>query len=275
MRIDTSKFSSKKELFNFLVKNKQTIKAHKKAAIKHADGALTNYSIFNKNSYQIIKSNSPIPMDELGDSIKTKLIINTTNLVDSHKDLHLPGIWTKSLQENKRLLHLQEHKQGFENIISDGEDLKASTESFTFKDLGFDLIGETQALVFESNVTKDRNEFMFNQYAKGFVKEHSVGMYYVKLFLAVNDKDFSEEFEIWDKHIDSAANKDDVLEDGFFWAVTEAKAIEGSAVPLGSNFATPTLDNNIKNIESGNHSTIEPSIDTQTNNLRKHLLKNY
>jgi hypothetical protein len=27
---------------------------------------------------------------------------------------------------------------------------------------------------------------MFNQYAKGYVKEHSVGMRYVKLELAVN-----------------------------------------------------------------------------------------
>ena len=31
---------------------------------------------------------------------------------------------------------------------------------------------------------------------------------------------------------------------GYFWVVKEAKVIEGSAVPIGSNQFTPTLENN-------------------------------
>jgi hypothetical protein len=37
---------------------------------------------------------------------------------------------------------------------------------------------DTEALVFNVEIDKDRNDFMFNQYAKGYVKEHSVGMRY-------------------------------------------------------------------------------------------------
>jgi hypothetical protein len=48
-------------------------------------------------------------------------------------------------------------------------------ESHKWKDLGFDFEGNTEALVFNVEIDKDRNDFMFNQYAKGYVKEHSVG----------------------------------------------------------------------------------------------------
>jgi hypothetical protein len=48
------------------------------------------------------------------------------------------------------------------------------------------ILERTEALVFNVEIDKDRNDFMFNQYAKGYVKEHSVGMRYVKLELAVN-----------------------------------------------------------------------------------------
>jgi hypothetical protein len=72
---------------------------------------------------------------------------------------------------------------------------------------------------------------MFNQYAKGYVKEHSVGMRYVKLELAVNSdsKYEQEEKAIWDKYIDEIVNKVQIEEQSY-WAVSEAKAIEGSAV---------------------------------------------
>jgi hypothetical protein len=91
---------------------------------------------------------------------------------------------------------------------------------------------------------KDRNPFMFEQYAKGFVKNHSVGMRYVKLELALNSESKwdVDEKEVWDKYIDEIANKEDAEAQGYFWAVHEAKIVEGSAVPVGSNKFTPTLN---------------------------------
>ena len=96
-----------------------------------------------------------------------------------------------------------------------------------------------------ATIKRNRNAYMLDQYAKGYVKNHSVGMKYVKLSLAINDEDYKEEFAVWNEYIDIIANKQNTIENGFFYAVKEAKVIEGSAVPLGSNTITPTIENNV------------------------------
>jgi hypothetical protein len=65
-------------------------------------------------------------------------------------------------------------------------------------------------------------------------------MRYVALTFAVNDTRYEEEHTAWEKYFDEIANKEDALDNGYFWAVTQAKNIEGSAVVKGSNFVTPT-----------------------------------
>ncbi len=143
-------FNTKKELFDFLVKNKETLIAQKKAEMKRAD------------SFPFV-----LPLPEVGvtkaeaqagnsDSIEVRAIINTTNLFDSHRDVHMPGIWDKSLKENRRIMHLQEHRMAFDHMISEGDDLKTYTKTYSWKELGFNFAGKTQALVFDSNVTTNR-----------------------------------------------------------------------------------------------------------------------
>jgi len=88
-------------------------------------------------------------------------------------------------------------------------------------------------------------------------------MEYVKISLAVNstDKDFKDEKKIFDKYIDFIANKDEVLANEFFWAVTEAKVIaEGSMVVRGSNSVTPIIYEPLKN---------EPLKDTQEKDTQR------
>jgi len=73
------------------------------------------------------------------------VISNTTNYFDSHRDVHADNIWNKTVADNKNGFdHLQEHKNGFVNIIS--ENCKTKILKTTFKDLGFDFEGKTQAL---------------------------------------------------------------------------------------------------------------------------------
>jgi hypothetical protein len=104
------------------------------------------------------------------------------------------------------------------------------------------------------------------------VKNHSVGMQYVKLFLAVNDERYEEEFKVWEKYINLAVNKEVAIEYGYFWAVTEAKVIEGSAVPIGSNTYTPTQENNSEPNKSFTQQQNEPSeLDTQILNSLNNL----
>ncbi len=76
---------------------------------------------------------------------------------------------------------------------------------------------------------------------------------------------YKEEFAIWNKYFDQIVNKQDLEDSGYFWAVKEAKVIEGSAVPIGSNIVTPTLDNNVKDTkqETKTDTLIQPSPDTE------------
>lgn len=177
------------------------------------------------------------------DMITVKVVINTTNLMDSHMDVHLPGIWDKSLSENKYVYHLNNHGRDFASVISEGENVKAYTQTFAWKDLGFPYDGNTQALVFESTIKREDNPQMFDRYKSNKVRQHSVGMRYVKVELALNSKreDDSKQKEVWDKYFPLIANRDLAEQKGYFWAVKESKFTEGSAVLFGSNHATPTL----------------------------------
>ena len=239
MIIDESKFATKEELIDFVVANKKSILMQKKAALKFADAVSFYSPVINKDGSEI--KAEPKTAAELmkQDAIKVRVVINTTNLMDSHRDVHMKGTFKQSVKQNKSFLHLQEHQSKFEAIISD--EAKASLKIYDWADLGYDFKGQTEALVFDSEIRADRNKFMFEQYAKGFVKNHSVGMQYINIEMAVNDERYPAEKAIWDKWIEEVANKDEAERVGYFWAVTEAKVIEGSAVVRGSNYATPTL----------------------------------
>ena len=231
--MEIPEFLDKKQLFEFLVANKSRIIAAKKAVMKCADPVIMPEG----SSLTAIKSESEGSADEL----QAKVVINTTNLMDSHDDVHIPGLWNKSLRENRNMMHLQEHEMKFASIISDGVDLKAYVQDMTWKELGQKFTGSTQALVFDSTVKMSRNAYMFGQYKSGNVRNHSVGMVYVKLEMAINDPDFKDEYSTWKKYIDQVANRDQAEAKGYFFPVLEAKIIEGSAVPVGSNWVTPTI----------------------------------
>lgn len=256
-KIEIPSFAEKKELFDFLKKNQAALTQQKKMG-KECEGVAFSNMLYDSkgNSYKASQVLPPV----MNGMLNVKAVINTTNWLDSHLDCHLPGLWDKSLSENKMLMHLQEHDMRFDKIIADGEDLKAYTKTYTWKELGYNYAGKTQALVFDSTVKASRNPYMYDQYLQGYVKNHSVYMIYVKMVLCVNEPDstdFGAEYEAWQKYLPSVINKDFAEEMGYFWAIQEAKVIEGSAVPKGSNILTPTIS-----VEPRKHSTDEPSKDT-------------
>jgi len=210
----------------YILDNKADLLDQKTGTIKHAD-FITSLPIFKSNRDEVLER---------------RVIINTTNIIDSHLDLHIPGIWDETLSKRPRLLYLQEHQREFKKIISDGKDLEAFTKEFTWKELGFNYEGNTEALTFDVKIRQDRNSFMFTQFKHGLVKQNSVGMRYKKVLLAVNDPDHEEEYENWKKYAPMVANKSILDEISFFFPVLEAEILEGSAVPLGSNSYTPVLN---------------------------------
>ena len=231
-------------LLKFMKDNLSTLIAEKKAAIKESDAFTTGTDINNR---LVIDKEGKLTKATDGyqpnmTTAETVLcVINTTNWLDSHADVHIPGLWKKCLKERDDFTHLQEHKMAFLYIISNKS--KGYTEKIAWKDLGFEAIGVTEALIFATPLT-GRNEYMEDLYRKGLVTNHSVGMQYVTIKFCVNQPEedyYKEEYANWNQYIDQVINREAAEEQGFFWAVLEAKIVEGSAVPIGSNIITPTI----------------------------------
>lgn len=233
----SKQFSTKEELYKALSENKGLLKAQKMIGEKHSDTVAYSFAVNDKK--EAIKAGE-INIDEVN-VLDVKIVINTCNLFDSHSDVSIESSWNRTVKNAKRVLLLQEHKAQFDKIISDEIELKV--EVINWKDLGFDYEGKTECLVFYARIRKNRNPYMFEQYAKGYVKEHSAGLRYIQIDLAINSEAEwnKEEKEIWDKYYPKIANKEDVDQYGYFWAVIEQQIKEGSAVVFGSNFVTPTL----------------------------------
>jgi len=267
LEFPNKEFENKEDLFKALIENKKELISIKKSITKNADAVSYGY-------IETIKSgaNKAIASSDLPQELSVKVVINTTNFLDSHGDVHIDGIWNKSVKDNKSFLHLQEHDRSFDKIITDNA--KASIQSMTWKELGFTYSGSTQALIFESTIDKLRNGFMLKQYANGWVKNHSVGMRYVQIELAINSEaDYDKEYkDMWDEYYPIIANKEVADERGYFWVVKEAKIIEGSAVVMGSNSATPTLENKTEAVDDTlENNEAEQSL--QKEETQKELLK--
>lgn len=260
MRVLIPEFETKSALVSYLKENKSRIIEEKKAI-----------PIFSEaNSFQVakvapkktaMKANEAVVEDV--DVLRVKVIANTANWLDSHMDVLLPDCWSKSINERKSIIpHLHDHIHKIDAKIGEVVDIVSSQLSYS--EIGIEGNGSTQALVFITDVMKSYNEKVFNQYKSGKVNQHSIGLQYIKLDLAINDEESEKEMEFWKKHIDQIINPEKAIEQGYFWVVQEIKLLENSAVLFGSNEMTPTLDNNIKSIEPlQNTQTSEPSKDTQ------------
>lgn len=234
--IEIPEFTDKKRLVDWLITNKSLLMAQKKSAIKHAD-SVSSFFYFVNDKDEASKA-APAAIPEDATKIKVRSIVNTTKLFDSHGDVHIDQLWNKSLKETRDHYLVKEHNFSFDGIISDN--VKAFVKQMSWNELGFNYEGQTQALIYDSIIDKAESPDMFERYRSGKVKQHSVGMRYVKMDFAVNDERYEKEFAVWQKYFDQVVNKDELLEVGYFWPILEAKNIEGSAVVRGANFATPT-----------------------------------
>lgn len=265
MLFDKDKFRDSKELHAFLVEHKSSLIAKKKAAIKKADGIHFGGVAAKSNINKAVVNDKGY--------IDISPIINTTNLLDSHKDLHLPKIWNRSIKSPKYRILNKEHKQGFEDIIAEGMDVNAVVKTLEWAKIGFNYKGETEALIYNSKIYPTVNPFMYKRYAENKVRNHSVEMFYVNLELCINDQQYKEEFAAYNKYFPMMVNEEDE-DEGYFWAVKEAKEIGGAAVPRGSNFATPVYEQDSDSQKITRENNNDSSDDAQTIDY-SYLAKNF
>lgn len=215
-----------------LIANKKELIRLKKTQFKKADNVVS--------LNQVIKSEKIQKNADTDSEIFRTVVGNTYNYLDSHEDVHIPGLFTKSIKENKSsILHLHDHVHQLDAQV--GKALDIYEKDLSWKDVGLEISGTTTALLMDSRIEKNRNANIFQDYRDNLIQQHSVGMQYVKIDLAVNDPEEKEEFTVWERYKDQIINIDKAEELGYFWAVTEAKLIEISCVIQGSNDLTPTL----------------------------------
>jgi len=243
MRIKTPKFDNKKDLFDYLTKNKESLIKQKKSMPIFGEVSTIGVSKIKTKATTIKNEHGEEVENE--DVIRVKVVANTANWIDSHMDMLLPGCWDKSIAERKAWIpHLHDHIHKLDAKVGDVIDIMGTTLSYS--ELGLDGSGSTESLVFITDIMKSFNEQIFNQYKAGKINQHSIGLQYVKLDLAINDEDSEKELEFWDKYYPQVINKDVADERGFFWVVQEIKLLENSAVLFGSNELTPTLETESK-----------------------------
>jgi hypothetical protein len=244
MKIPT--FTTVKKRIDWLIANKAEQIQLKKMALKLCDAVITpeTEQMTTKGIY------SQYSDDLEKGEIKRDLVANTYNWLDSHGDVHVGNTFKKSISERaKKVLHLHDHIHNVIAKVGEFETIKEVTVAWT--DLGIAKEGTTKVLLATSKIQARRNKNIFDQYLNKEIDQHSVGMRYVDLALAVNDEEYEEEYKVWKQYIDQIGNSEEAEKQGYFWAVKEAKLEEISAVLWGSNTITPTVEN------------IEPLQDTQ------------
>jgi hypothetical protein len=228
-----------KELYKFLVDNKSAIIADKKSAIKRCDPVTappSYYQLKGEKAEKTVIGN--IPDDAT--SIFVKVVANAFLWCDITKDVLIPGCAKKTLSDNQGLLpHIHDHI--FEIEAEVGDVRRVYTQNVSLVDLGLNKLGSTEVLIWETDIQKEYNPKIFKRYKEGKIKQHSIGLRYIKIELAINDSDYQKEQDFWNKWAPQVINQE-AIEDGYFWVVEEIALIENSCVLRGANILTPTLE---------------------------------
>lgn len=235
--------TNKSDKLDFIRSNKVQILKEKKAMPKLADALSFDFA----KGAELKMLPTPFNDNEV------VIVGNSVGFMDSHKDVSMMGSWTKTVAERGAIVPIiKDHIYKVDNIFA--ENKGAFVSQVNISELGYSKEGMTEVL--GCIIAPDAD--MFDKYQKGLIKQHSVGLQYIKLDLAVNDPSDEEGYKVWQSNIDKVINREMAEDEGFFFPIFEQKLIEFSAVVFGSNPYTPAFTNTEKSLEND-----EPLQDTQ------------
>ena len=239
------KKEKQEEYFKYLKSNKALLITEKQLEVKFTDSITHAPSIARREpkvSTEKALGDSPDEGIPERDSIDVTVVCNTAWFCDSQMDVLTDGSYTKSIKaKGTSIPHIADHRQSSTAHV--GDVTAIYTKVFPLSELGLSQEGETTALVMESTVRKDYNDDVYKFYANGKINQHSIGLRYNDMEIAINSKheDYKEEFAVWEENYPKVINKDKVDERGYFWVIKEVDVIENSCVLFGANSLTPTL----------------------------------
>ena len=259
--IKDKEFSTKEELFAELKANKDLIIDAKKSEI---------YKSCDKGQSVVAKNLDLLKFSEENKAIKIDenyyyFAVNSTKILDSHDDLHIDGIWKKSVQEIQGKNYLvEDHELEISKIIARKEHIEIFTAKIPFSLIGKPYEGNTEILVYKVPKNQIKNDKVKEWLDSGDAIECSVRMQYVTILLALdsNSPEDASEKKNYDDFINLIANKGDFEYIPYFFIIKEAKNVkESSLVPFGSNSSTGVIQNKIEKEEPSDdtHNTPEPT----------------
>lgn len=269
-------FETVEEMFSELRKYKSQIISMKKAQV---------YKSCEKDDDKRLSIISrPLDLSKIADQTKAidfssedyyYIAVNSTRILDSHKDLHIDGLWNKTKKEQQGKNYLvADHRLELDKTIVKKEYVEILTATIPFAMIGKKYKGDTEVLIYK--VKKDK---VINQVAKEWLEsgdsiEGSVRMRYVDILFAVNStaKEDYQDKKNYDEYINVIANKEDFDQEiQYFWVVKQAiNVFESSLVIFGSNGATGLISiDTTKEIQPSNDTEKQIEPDNSTQNTQK------
>ena len=246
-------FRNQKELFAYLVGEKELVLSQKKSITKLAEGGLS--AVFQEAAVgqdafkEFANKSKPLYQnDKEAGILKRTVLANTYWWMDSHSDVHLGrgsedenAVFTESIKGRaNKIFPIDQHNYSLDGRM--GKTLNLYEAPISWRALGVGKTGMTEGLFADAQIEKRKNASRYEDYLNDEVDQHSVGMRYIDIQLAVNDEtDYPEETKVFKKYISKIGNRQTVEQQGFFFAVGKAHLGEYSAVIAGSNELTPTI----------------------------------
>lgn len=275
---EQKEFKTQRDLFDFLVTNKAEIFEQRKSIDKHCEGGI---GFMLQPDSEAVKQwtdkNKPLyENDKEAGVLKRTILSNTYWWMDAMSDVHLgrnegrdTAVFTNTMkQRGTKIIPIDQHNWSLDGRI--GKTLNIYEAPISWRALGVGKTGMTEGAFADAQIEKSKNEARYNDYLNGEIDQHSVGMQYVDIRLAVNDPDeYPKESAEYQKHIGKIGNRQEVETQGFFFAIGEAKLKEYSPVIAGANELTPVIGQP----QSGTGKN-DPSDDSQNKEaLRRELSK--
>lgn len=238
-------FKTQKELFKYLVEEKDLILSQKKSIIKRTEGGISltlpseRISTVENKGLKTLYQN-----DKEHGVLKRTIVANTYWWMDNHSDVHLSGTFSDSIKgRESKVFPIDQHNYSLDGRM--GKTLALYESQISWKSLGVARPGMTEALFADAQIEKERNERRYKDYLNDEIDQHSVGMRYIDIQMGINDEDeYPKEYAVYQKFINRIGNREQVEKQGYFFAVGKASLLEYSAVIAGSNELTPTMGQN-------------------------------
>lgn len=234
-----------KELFKALKANRDTIVKEKLTNTKYADAVVAPTTFAPREHRETsvkAEDGSTEEGAEAPGTLKVTVVCNTAWFCDSHMDVLTGTAYDDSIaKRGTSIPHIADHN--WESTAHVGDVQKVYTKELALSELGLEATGSTTALLMDTLIREDYNKHVFKFYSKGKINQHSIGLKYNSMKLALNSEDESDvlEYTTWKENYDKIINKDLVDKRGYFWLIPSVDVLENSCVLFGANSLTPTL----------------------------------